>query len=364
MQRRINFIVIIACLVVLCACNENKNMYVLKGTVPIGIENGAIVFMTDYNDSQIVDSAKVFNGKFVFRGEADSAMARLLTLRELQADIIIDKGTMTIDMSDPYSATGNVMTEKLNEFYQTCGEIIILTKSKLAEIDESLSDEERGKMEDAVFETFFEELDAVHQFYLTEHPNDVLGAMIFYTWLQNQFDLTYEQFVEASQDAGEFILNFGPVKEMAAFLGRMEKTAVGMPFIDFTVAYGNRDGSSVSFSDYIGKGKYVLVDFWASWCMPCRMEAPVIAEVYKKYKGDRFEVLGVAVMDKRIETVKAIDDDGYTWPQIYDAQAEPLELYGIQGIPHIILFGPDGTILARNLRGEDIKNKVAEVLKK
>ena len=134
------------------------------------------------------------------------------------------------------------------------------------------------------------------------------------------------------------------------------------PFIDFTIAHGNMDGSAASLSDYVGKGKYVLVDFWASWCMPCRMEAPTIAEVYNKYKGDKFEVLGVAVWDKRDETIAAIKEDGYTWPQILDAKTIPTELYGIQGIPHIILFGPDGEIVARNLRGNRLKTKVAEVM--
>jgi thiol-disulfide isomerase/thioredoxin len=336
---------------------------VLVGVVPDGIENGEVVYMTDYNDGIIVDSAVVSKGKFVFRGMADSAMARFLSIQDLQADVILDKGSMTVDMSDPYSSKGNPLTEKLNEFYEKCGEVIMQTRSKMAEIDETLDESERSALEDAIFKDFFVRLDEIPTSYLKDHPNDALGAMLFYIWMQNQFDLLSEQFTEASQLVGEYVLNFGPVKQMADYLDKTEKTAVGKPFLDFTVANGNRDGSTVAFSDYVGKGKYVLVDFWASWCMPCRKEAPVIAEVYKKYKGNRFEVLGVAVMDKRDDSLQAIDEDGYSWPQILDAQAVPLDLYGIQGIPHIILFGPDGTILARGLRGEELKQKVAEVMK-
>jgi thiol-disulfide isomerase/thioredoxin len=106
----------------------------------------------------------------------------------------------------------------------------------------------------------------------------------------------------------------------------------------------------------------VLVDFWASRCGSCIAENPVIAEVYQKYKGDRFEVLGVAVWDQRDATLKAIREHGVVWPQILDAQSIPTKIYGIEGIPHIILFGPDGTILARDLRGDVLKAKVAEVL--
>ena len=362
-MKRNDFVVWVVCITLLGACSGNRNGYVLTGTVPEGIGNGEVVFMTDYNNGLIVDSAKVSKGKFVFKGVADSAMARSLSLRELQADIILDKGNMTIDLSNPYSTKGNPLTEKLNEFLMECGESIMRARSQIAELDDSLAEDVRSIFEDAIFQQFFAELDEIPKFYLKEHPNDALGAMVFYIWMQNQYDHSSGQFQEASQLVGDYVLNFGPVKQMAEFLEKTEKTAVGKPFVDFTVEKGDRDGTSVSLSDYIGKGKYVLVDFWASWCMPCRKEAPVIAEVYKKYGGSRFEVLGVAVMDKREDTLKAIEDDGIGWPQILDAQAMPLELYGIQSIPHIILFGPDGTILARELRGQALKDKVAEVMK-
>ncbi len=115
---------------------------------------------------------------------------------------------------------------------------------------------------------------------------------------------------------------------------------------------------------HVGKGKYVLVDFWASWCGPCRAEIPNIKELYDKYHSKGLDVLGVAVWDKVEDTQKAIKELGIVWPQIINAQQIPTELYGIQGIPHIILFAPDGTIVARDLREEAMKEKVAEVMKK
>ncbi|MDR0427937.1 MAG: TlpA family protein disulfide reductase [Dysgonamonadaceae bacterium] len=141
-----------------------------------------------------------------------------------------------------------------------------------------------------------------------------------------------------------------------------ENTAEGKMFTDFTIENGNPDGSSASLSDYVGKGKYVLVDFWASWCGPCIRETPVIAEVYEKYKGDKFEVLGVAVWDEKPKTLEAIETHGIVWPQILDASDIPTKRYAIKGIPHIILFAPDGTILYRGLRGDFLKEKVAEVM--
>lgn len=141
---------------------------------------------------------------------------------------------------------------------------------------------------------------------------------------------------------------------------KMKATAVGQKFTDFEMQ--TPEGKTVKLSDYVGKGKVVLVDFWASWCGPCRAETPILAEVYNQYKDKGFQVLGVATWDQPKDTKKAIEDLKITWPQILNAQNTPSELYGFNGIPHIILFDPDGTIVARDLRGDALKAKVKEMM--
>ena len=153
-------------------------------------------------------------------------------------------------------------------------------------------------------------------------------------------------------------------------------TAVGKPFTDFTVdhvAGVDKDGNPIyvqkSLSDFVGQGKVMLVDFWSPWCPPCKAEIPNIKAVWEKYHGDDFDVLSVAVweesrkMDWRntIDTAKVY---GVAWNQLNNGHQEPASLYGIDGIPHMILFDKDGTILKRgdDLRGAATEKAVAEVL--
>lgn len=153
-----------------------------------------------------------------------------------------------------------------------------------------------------------------------------------------------------------------PQLETEAMRSRNEKsTGSGAKFKDFSVFYG---GKMQNLSDYVGKGKYVLVDFWASWCGPCMQEIPILVNIHKKYAGESFEVLGVAVNDKPQNTKNAIERMQISYPQIIGAGPEIAAIYGIKGIPHIILFAPDGTILYRGLRGEQIEEAVKKVLKK
>ena len=146
------------------------------------------------------------------------------------------------------------------------------------------------------------------------------------------------------------------VKEKAETL--LTRLDVGDMFMDFTVEY---NGKQQHLSDYVGCGKYVLVDFWASWCGPCRNEIPNLIATYNKYKGKDFFVLGVATWDEPEKTLSAIKDLGIPYPQILNAQKKETDIYGIDGIPEIILFAPDGTILARGLRGEEIDKKLTEI---
>ena len=148
------------------------------------------------------------------------------------------------------------------------------------------------------------------------------------------------------------------VKEKAETL--LARPKEGDMFKDFAAEY---DGKTTRLSDYVGRGRYVLADFWASWCGPCRQEIPNLIALYENYKEKEFLVLGVAAQDNPEASLKAIDEMQIPYPQILNAQKIATDIYGIDALPETILFSPDGTILARGLRGVELENKLEEIFK-
>ena len=151
------------------------------------------------------------------------------------------------------------------------------------------------------------------------------------------------------------------IKEMT---DKQKKTAVGTQFVDFEMQ--TPEGKAVKLSDYVGKGKVVLVDFWASWCGPCRREMPNLVETYAKYKGKNFEIVGVSLDQDGAAWKEAIKKLDMTWPQMSDLkfwQSEGAQLYAVNSIPHTVLIDGSGKIIARGLHGEELQAKIAEAVK-
>lgn len=180
-----------------------------------------------------------------------------------------------------------------------------------------------------------------------------------------------EDIVKAIEGLSDELKEDKLVQKISSSIAAKMNTKEGMPFVDFTIdhvcgvdAEGNPIYQKVSLSDYVGKGKYMLVDFWSPWCGPCKREIPNLKNVYETYHGDNFDVLSVAVWEesRKMNWQNTIDTAavyGINWNQINNGHKEPADLYGIDGIPHVILFEPDGTIVKRDLRGKELEEAVA-----
>lgn len=223
--------------------------------------------------------------------------------------------------------------------------------------DSTLTDEQKNEKIEELYENTMKEFTDYNKVAFDKNKSNRIGVLALSN-LVDQQSLTNQEVIDyAAELADSLQLNEDVVKMVeAAQKGLL--TEDGQKFIDFTIE--DSDGKSVSFSDYVGNGKYVLVDFWASWCGPCKREIPNIRKAYEKYGPKGLEVLSVAVWDKPEDTKAAAAQHGVVWHQIINAQQIPTDIYNIQGIPQIMLFGPDGTILKRNLRGEGIDEELSK----
>lgn len=156
----------------------------------------------------------------------------------------------------------------------------------------------------------------------------------------------------------------GSAQQLQEQLNALKATAPGQPCIDFEQS--TPDGQVVRLSEVVGAHTYTLVDFWASWCRPCRAEMPTVVEAYKRFKGRGLEIVGVSLDQDKARWTATADSLGMTWPQVSDLrgwQNEAAALYCVQSIPSCFLIDSTGTIVAKNLRGDDLLAKLEELLK-
>lgn len=223
--------------------------------------------------------------------------------------------------------------------------------------DSALSDEGKAAAVDSVYDVLSAKYMEENRKAYSKNKDNKIGLMAV---MNLRGEVSSEEFVKMVDGLAEEVKTSDEAQRIVTAAKALSTTLEGMPFVDFTVE--DSDGKTVSFSDYVGKGQYVLVDFWASWCGPCRREIPNVADIYKEYGPKGLRVLSVAVWDKPDDSKQMAEKLGIDWDQIINAQAIPTDAYGIMGIPQIMLFGPDGTILKRDLRGEGIEEELKKYL--
>lgn len=352
----------------LAACQE-KAGFTIKGTAE-GAADGDTVFLQKQTAEgfEALDSVVVKNGTFEFKGNPDSvAVSRYVTYMKgdtrMATMVFVEKGNIQVNLSpmeSRVSGTPNNDTyQKFMDEYQRIGKEMNDMYQK-AKGDTLLTEAQRDSIMKVLDQKETEGLDRIYQL-VSENIGSAAGVQLL-TMFSSSFEV--DKVKPLLEKVPAAFANDERVKALKEYVETVAKTAVGQKFIDFTL--NTPEGNPVKLSDFVAANNYTLIDFWASWCGPCRMEMPNVVAAYTKYKAKGFGVVGVSLDNNAESWKKAIKDLNITWPQMSDLkgwQCEAAGLYGIRAIPATLLVSKDGTIVARDLRGEDLEAKLAELMK-
>ena len=331
------------------------------------ITDGDTIYLQEYAGGNLVklDSAIVKSGTFVFTGKQDTAVNRYITYmkgdKRYFTDLFLENGNINVTLGKESKVSGTpnndayqkfkdgfmALSKEMNEMYQKAQSDTSLTEEQVEAIMAEIEKKDSVGM-DMVYQT------------IEANITNPVGVYLLPSYA-GAFELDKQKALVEKIPAA--LVN-ERINKLKAHIETSEKTAVGQKYIDFSMQ--TPEGKTVSLSDFVSKNKYTLIDFWASWCGPCRMEMPNVVAAYAKYKAKGFGIVGVSLDNDAESWKKAIKDLNITWPQMSDLkgwQCEGAALYGVRAIPATLLVSKDGTIVARDLRGEDLEAKLAELMK-
>lgn len=355
----------------LLASCQSSPKFSLKGSNLPEELNGKYVYLILDDDNK--DSVMVQDGAFAFTSATtdETNLWHLISKdAQIQVPVIKEEGDFTIaqDETGKYTLTTPTDPNSLNAIYAQFNEEMESTLTPIAEeyrtkyqeiTREGLSDEEtaqlRGEIE-ALQTKYTETSNKIARSYYESNKDNAVGATAF---MQIAFE-SDEEFMAAYEQASDAVKSNDQLKQQYETLKVSQETSVGKSYKgDYTIEDG--EGNSAKLSDFMEEGKYLLVDFWASWCGPCRQAMPHLAGIAKDH-SNTINVLSVGVWEKeKANNDKAREELGITWNTIYDKDSKSVDEYGILGIPTLLLINPEGTIVYRGHDPEAVDAKIKEL---
>lgn len=375
------------------ACQKGK--YTIKGTVDDPSLNGVYAILQTHlpNGYVEIDSCLVCDGKFTFMGEVDGNATADIVFRDDREEspyiffFVLEPGTIHVDHFHKYDMDvtlgGTPLNDALNAYIQACeADTISMTPQESARLDTLI------KVMNSELKLPIEVQKRYENWYdsLTHPRNERRIQRLWDLYHQNEHNILACYALEQLDGFCEDFQRFAFVDSLLRtadtlvvkkfsyklpYLKAMDNTAEGKQYADIpgtVTVYSEKENkwieSKGSLKDIID-GKLAVIDFWASWCGPCRQEIRTnLVPLHKKYKDSGLLVVGIDVRDEVEDFYRAVADEHIKYPQLFVDSVNAAQIYGFEGIPEIILIAPDGTILARDLRGEYVEEAVLKALKK
>lgn len=354
----------------LVSCGQRqKDTYEIKGK--LDASDATFVYLQTYiEDSAITDSVRVNNGAFEFKGKcADPAIYYLYTNTSSEYSdalrFVLENASYTIEGNEKELSRATVKGAIEQGAYNQLKELLDPIDQQYADLDEEyakISEDDAPAIRklDAQWDQLGRKYDSLSRVFIKNNPERYASLIAIDQMSGGVVDPQVLDPLLAMIHGN--VRNTPLGRAMINTLNIAKSTQPGKPAKDFT--QNDVNGNPVTLSSF--QGKYILLDFWASWCGPCRKENPVVVKAYEKYKNKNFEIVGVSLDKDKDKWIDAIKKDQLTWVQVSELNMfnnTAAKLYGVQAIPQNFLIDPKGVIIAKDLRGDELEKKLAEVLK-
>ncbi|MFD2561753.1 redoxin domain-containing protein [Aquimarina rubra] len=362
----------------LVSCNKEKKTnniveskiasdeYLISGTLK-NIEDSTWIFIN--KDNEIIDSTRIINEKFEFKGTLDEPSSFFMMVGKTKPEYFVlwaenlkmkiegDKGNIR-----NVSITGSKSQNEYNILKQRTDSLELVFENVISQLQNPDPDKMTNEIRNNLIKEqndILTKIEEINQKFILDFPNSYVSASNL-----NDYAASWgrEKVDELHIPLSEQMKNSSYGQSIKHFLSLPEVPEVGEKFIDFELT--DLDDTPLKISD--NKSKYTLIEFWASWCYPCRQENPKLIKTYNQYKDQGFEIIGVSIDQRKEDWIKAIKKDSLPWKQGVDLKGFKSDIaltYGINGIPDNFLIDEEGKIIAKTLRGNQLENKLKELFK-